>query len=78
MLQCTFLILIHAQGRVSMPLTQQATTRVNGESITMRFPKAKNTGEAINAMQQHVKVHHNVDILKINAPLEVKLVVCNS
>ncbi len=59
-----------------MALIQQATTFVQGESITMRFAKAKNTGEAINAMQQHVKVHHNVDILKINAPLDVKLVVC--
>jgi hypothetical protein len=56
-------------------LIQQATTFVQGESITIRFPKAKNTGEAINAMQQHVKVHYNVDILKINAPLKVELVV---
>lgn len=59
-----------------MALINQVTTYVQGEVITMRFPKAKNTGEAINAMQQHVKVHHNVDILKINAPLDVKLIAC--
>jgi len=58
-------------------LTPQFAYMHQGRKLYKTIKGANTTHEAINAFTQHMKQTHNVDVMHVKYPFDLKYVPCN-